>query len=47
MVVCGVDFNVVAESLFVVAYGMVVCGLDLNIKVDGLFVVEYGVVSVW
>ena len=43
MVVCGVDFNVEVDGLFVVAYGVVVCGFDFNMEVDGLFVVAYGV----
>ena len=32
--VCGVDFNVKVDGLFVVACGVVVCGFDFNLEVD-------------
>ena len=33
--VCGVDFNMKFDGLFVLAYGMSVRELDFNVEVDG------------
>ena len=37
--VCGVDFNVEVNGLFVVAYGVVVSWVDFNVEVEDLCVV--------
>ena len=44
VVVCGFEFNMEVDGLFVVENGVVVSWLDLMwMYIDGLFVVTYGV----
>ena len=35
--VCGVNFNIEVDGLFVVAYGVMVCGVDFNVKYADVF----------